>query len=727
MPKLFVIWVFLSAFVLNAWSQKNTGQKNDSLKSGLPNTEGTSRKAITGKVTDVTGLPLWGAGIVLMGTNIRVATNPDGSFAIPAKKGDVLHISSIGYKSRQIEIGNGFIRDVLLEQSIINLDEVLVTGYITQKVKEITGSVAVIKPKDLTAVPAGQVEQMLQGRVAGLNVITSGMPGGGSNVRVHGIGNFGDVTPLYIIDGVQGNINNLNPGDIESLQVLKDAGAYSIYGVRGANGVIVITTKSGKIGKTKLSYDFNIGRTTPLKGLDLLNPKETGDLTWLALKNSGQVAANGNPNDPYYGNGPMPVLPDYLIAGSHTGLFEGDPRVNPDLYNVDFTGGDIYQIIRANKTGTDWFHEIFKPAISQNHTITGSGGNDKNKYLFSLGYLDQQGTLLYTYLKRFTARINTTFSVNDKISFGENLQLSHRDNPQVATQQGPNGNEIDGALSTEPILPVYDIRGNWASLDVHSLAGNPVARRFLAHDDKANYWDVFGDGWAEINFLKNFTFRTQFGGSLTYHYFYNYIMFSYLSNNGLPNNSFTESSGYQRSYTWTNTVNFSKIFNNDHTVKVLAGTEYISNYNRQLGGNRTGFFTNDVNYRFLTNGNPSTQTNYSFAGISTLSSFISSANYQFKNKYYFTATLRNDGSSVFGPENRYGWFPSVSAAWRLTQENFLQQQSWLTELKLRASWGKSGFYGNTDPQNQYTLYGGTVADSYYDIYGISSRIYSTGF
>ena len=443
MPKLLVIWFFLCAFALNAWSQKNTYQKNDSLKKVLLTAEDTVRKTITGKVTDVTGLPLEGADVILTGTNVSVVTNADGSFAIPAKKGALLNITFIGYKSRQIEIGDEVIVHVSLDQSIINLEEVIVTGYTTQKVKEITGSVAIVKPKDLTAVPAGQVEQMLQGRVAGLTVITSGMPGGGSNVRLHGIGNFGDVTPLYIIDGVQGDINNLNPDDIESLQVLKDAGAYAIYGVRGANGVIIITTRNGKNGKTKISYDFYIGTTRPLhKGPDLLNPQEMADLTWLALRNSGQVAANGNPVDLYYGNGPTAVLPDYLIAGPYRGLFEGDPRVNPDLYNIDFTAGDLYQIIRSNKTGTDWFHEVFKPAISQNHSITVSGANDKNKYLFSLGYLDQQGTLLYTYLKRFTVRINTTFSVNDKIRMGENLQLSYRDNPRVATQQGPNANEI---------------------------------------------------------------------------------------------------------------------------------------------------------------------------------------------------------------------------------------------------------------------------------------------
>src|SRR6266498_1551449 len=228
------------------------------------------QQKITGVITGTDHTPLFSATVTVKNTNSATTTDANGYFSITAKTGDVLIISYVGYMTKEVKLSNETTLKISLYESIANLDEIIVTGYTSQKIKEITGSVAVVKPKDLTAVPAGQVEQMLQGRVAGLNVITSGMPGGGSNVRIHGIGNFGDITPLYIIDGVQGNINNLNPEDIESLQVLKDAGAYSIYGVRGANGVIVITTKSGKNGKTKISYNFYVGTTRPLsKGLDL--------------------------------------------------------------------------------------------------------------------------------------------------------------------------------------------------------------------------------------------------------------------------------------------------------------------------------------------------------------------------------------------------------------------------------------------------------------------------
>ena len=272
-------------------------------------------QTIKGIITGINHEPLFGASVSIERTTTGTTTDTAGYFSIRAKKGEVLRVSFIGYKSRDIKLADQIFVAVSLLAPDDNLDEIIVTGYTSQKVKEITGSIASVKPKDLVAVPAGQVETMLQGRVAGLTVINSGEPGAPSQVYLHGMGNFGDVRPLYIIDGVEGDVNNINPYDIESVQVLKDAGAYSIYGVRGANGVIVFTTKKGKSGRAKLSYEFYVGRQEPLsKGLDLLNPQEQADLEWIAFKNSGQA-----PHDPLYGDGPSPILPDYLFAGPYVG------------------------------------------------------------------------------------------------------------------------------------------------------------------------------------------------------------------------------------------------------------------------------------------------------------------------------------------------------------------------------------------------------------------------
>jgi TonB-linked SusC/RagA family outer membrane protein len=683
-------------------------------------------QTIKGIITGINHEPLYGASVSIERTHSGTITDSGGHFSIMAKKGDILSISYAGYKTKKTKLADQIFVEVSLSASI-NLDEIIVTGYSSQKVKEITGSVASVKPKDLVAVPAGQVEPMLQGRVAGLTVISSGEPGAPSQIYLHGMGNFGDVRPLYIIDGVEGDVNNINPYDIESVQVLKDAGAYSIYGVRGANGVIVFTTKKGKSGRTKLSYEFYVGRQEPLsKGLDLLNPQEQADLEWIAYKNSGQ-----SPNDPLYGKGPSPVLPDYLFAGPHVGLSKGDPNADPSLYNIDSLKGPVYQIVPFNKTGTDWFHELMKPAWSQNHTLTVSGGDDKNHYLLSFGYLDQQATFLNDYLKRFTTRVNTEFTVLNAIRIGENVQFSYSQNRRPA--------DIDQALMTNPCLPVYDIEGNssgWGPASpgggytANGPASNPVTARILSKDDQENNWKLFGNAYAGFDCLKNFTFRTSFGGTVNY-YLSNYFGYgSYEppppSANGI-NNTFSERTDYTTNWSWTNTLNYTGTFWKNNRIQILVGTEEKDNYYRQLGGTRTGYASNDPAYRFLSTGRPADQFSYSLGSASYLYSFFSQAAYAYQEKYFLTGTIRRDGSSVFGPESRYGWFPAVGAAWRMTEENFLKGSQWLTDLKLRASWGKTGFDGNTDPNNQYTLYGGGPGGSYYDIYGNSVGNIQQGF
>jgi TonB-linked SusC/RagA family outer membrane protein len=683
-----------------------------------------AQKKINGKVIGENSQPLSGVTVVNKKSHKTIATSAEGIFSIPANSGDTLEFSIIGYNSKQVRVLNDTLLSVALTIEFLNLNNVVLTGYTSQRVKEITGSVTIVKPSLLTAEPLGQVEQMLQGKVAGLTVITSGDPGVSANIRLHGIGNFGDVTPLYIIDGVQGNINSINPYDIESLQVLKDAAAYSIYGVRGANGVIVITTKKGKPGKTRITYDAYTGVQTPLKkGMDLLNPQEQADLLWLAFKNSGQP-----PSSPLFGNGSAPVLPDYLFAGpNQTALFDGSPYVADSLYNLDPNKGSIYQIVKFDKKGTDWFHELFKPAWSQNHNLSMSGGSEKSQYLFSFGYLDQDGTLLNTYLKRFTSRINTDFSLFDVIHVGENLQLSYSENSQAARGNGFNTiGDLTTGLNADPSSPLYDIKGAWNpgyGAD-RGPNDNIVAKRVYAKDNKAKNWQVFGNAYAEVNFLKYFNFKTNFGGNFNYFYNYNFVYGSYDYPNGGYANELTESSGYLSSTTLTNSLSFSKTFPHNQSIKAFAATEMMNSSNRQNSEVAYGLSFNDPNYWLLTNGTFQAQgsnPNSSVASISKLLSFIGRVEYGFNDKYFVTGNLRRDGSSLFGPENRYGWFPSIGAAWRITEEKFMSNLKWLTDVKLRGSWGKTGFYGNTDPANQFTLFGGSASDAFYDINGTSGN------
>jgi TonB-linked SusC/RagA family outer membrane protein len=677
----------------------------------------SQQKRVTGKVTDAEGQPVAGATVEVRGTNRVTLTASDGSFAIDAKNGDVLAISFVGMKTQTVTVGNQASVSVGMASTATNLEEVVVTGYTAQKVKEITGSVAIVKPKDLTSVPAGQTEEMLQGRVAGLNVINTGQPGEGAQISLAGYGNFGNTHPLYIIDGVEGDLNALNPADIESLQVLKDAGSYSIYGVRGASGVIVVTTKKGRAGRPIVTYDSYFGTQRPLKdGWGLLDTKGRADLYDLAVANTAGAAHN----NPQYGPGPTATIPYYIIAGINNGVTDpNDPAADISKYNNNYGAGPIYLITRANQQGTDWFHELFKPAFQMNHTLTASGGSDKSRYLFSLGYLDQNGTFLETYLKRYTARLNMEFNIKNTIRIGENLAVAYRDNPRTGILGETN---IGMTYREQPIIPVYDEGGGYGGSAAKGLgnAQNPVANALRGKDDKGYDISVFGNIYAEADITQYLTARTSFGGTFDNYYFYYFGYHQY--ENAEPNgsNSFNESGGFGRNYTWTNTLNFKKIFFNDHSVKLLVGTEALGNYGREVGGSRINLFLDDPNYRLLSNGSPTGQSNYSSAYQGSLFSLLGQLNYGYKDKYLLSATFRRDGNSIFGPDSRYGNFPAFSAAWRVTEEDFARSMSWLTDLKIRGSWGKAGFAANTSGLNQFTLFGSTASNSNYDITGSST-------
>ena len=675
-----------------------------------------AQEKISGKVTGNNDLGLPGVTVLIKGTKKATLTDTAGNYSISANKGESLIFSFVGHVTREVRVvGGGAPINIVLPDLINNLNEVVVTGYVSEKVKDITGSVAIVKPKDLTAIPAGQVEPMLQGRVAGMTVITQSLPGSPSLISIHGFGNFGDVAPLYIIDGTPGRINDLNPDDIESLQVLKDAGAAAIYGVRGANGVIVVTTKKGKSANPSVYFDNFFGWQQPLsKGYDMLDPQGIANITWSSYRNTGQDLVH-----PQYASAPntdWPVLPDYVLAGTDPGLAGSDPRVNPSRYNYDTTEGDIYQIVKANKQGTDWFHLLYQPAFSQNYTLSVSGSNNKTSYLFSAGYLNLQGTQVNTYLKRFTVRVNTEFNLSRHMRIGENLQLSSRQMPNYANDpKGPG----QFALFASPLLPPFDIMGNRYYYNVPGLGfpATPISKED-ADRNKTFNWTALGNAFAEIDFAKYFTFRTNFGGTFNYDYGYYYTPVHLVTGTAVPQTNYLhESAGYSQYWSWQNTLQFSHLFKDVHSLKVLLGTEYNSKYGRGLSGDRINFYSDDPNFSYLSNGSPQNIANASSAFSSTLYSLFARIDYAFKEKYLLGFTLRRDGSSLFGFSNRYGVFPSVSFAWRITEEKFASDLIWLNELKLRGSWGQLGFDGNTPPNNQFTLFSVDPSFSYYDIRG----------
>jgi TonB-dependent starch-binding outer membrane protein SusC len=699
-----------------------------------------AQKTVSGRVVNNSDkVPIPGATIQVKGTETLTQTQADGRFSVSVPSDNsILVITVVGFKTVEVAVeGKAAVGDISLTATTTSLDEVIVTGYSAQRKKDITGSVAVVNVQNMKAIPSGTIESVLQGQASGVTVINSGAPGSSSNVRIRGITSTGSTDPLVIIDGTPGSMHDVNPNDIESLQVLKDAGAAAIYGVRGSNGVIIITTKKGKQGPAKVSYDAYIGTQRPLKdGWNLANPTEAANAIWEQYKNN-----NLAPFHKQYGNGPTPVIPDYItpLAGK-----EGDPNTNPATYAL-YTN----QITKANKAGTDWFHEIFKPADLQSHNISVSGGSNKSNYLFSLNYLKQDGTLIYNYLRRYSARINATFNIKDKIRIGENAYFFYKKNPGYTGLPGVNNaNSINAAYRMPGIVPVYDVKGNFAGGGSQSLgnAPNPVAIMSRTQNNKGNNWQVSGNVFAEVDFLKHFTARTSFGGNVQYFYNHSFVFTAYENAENSTNpNSFIENYGFGSSWTWTNTLKYSNIFFDKHNLNVLVGSEAISNYARGAGAARGSYFITDLgnltvdpSLWTLNFGTPTGQTNSNIMvnGIqspyeSSLYSLFGRLDYSFEDKYLLSGTLRRDGSSVFSEDNRYGIFPSVTAGWRVSGEKFMANISWVNDLKLRGGWGKLGSISNINPTNPYTLFGSSAVYSWYDINGTSTSptlgLYSSQF
>jgi TonB-linked SusC/RagA family outer membrane protein len=670
-----------------------------------------AQEKVAGTVTGTDSKPLVQVTVQVKGKKISTLTDENGNFSISAAPNETLIFSYVGYAKQEVPVASRSNIAIQLLASLHELDQIVVTGYTSQAKKDITGAVAIVNVNDMKAIPTGNAEQALQGQAAGVNVITSGAPGGESDIFIRGVTSFGNTQPLIIVDGVQSSIHDINMNDIESVQVLKDAGAASIYGVRGANGVIIVTTKRGKAGTSVVSLNSYFGYQVPSGG-NVFNIANPTDMAAFVKKMT--------PDTQLFPDG---VVPDYTYAGPGvSGIANaGDPAVDPSKYVFDASDpSNDYLIQRLPKQGTDWFHEVFNPAWTQNHSLSVSGGTDKASYLFSFNYLNQQGTLLETYLKRYAARINTEFHPGKNVRIGENAYIFYKENPAFSNQDQDNA--IFMALAMPPFIPVYDIAGNYGGTWSGPELGdrwNPVAMLKNTQDSRRNSWDIVGNIYAEVDFLKNFTIRTSIGGTIDNEYYYDFTPNRYQDkefHNSV--NAYSENSLYNSSWVWTNTITYARLFGK-HNLKLLAGTEAIKNSGRAVGGSSAGFFSTDPYYLVLGNGTTSV-TNYSSAYSDQLYSLFGRLDYSYDNRYLFSATVRRDGSSRFGADETYGVFPSFSGGWRLSAENFMQNVTWVNDLKLRGSWGKLGSQNNVSPTNPFTLYNSNFGLSYYDINGTGS-------
>ncbi len=681
-------------------------------------------RTIKGQVVSAKdGKSVAGATISVNGQKVSALSGDDGSFAVNATGNVTLTVTSVGFADKAVAVaGSQNTVKISLTEEASQLSEIVVTGYTAQKRKEITGAVSVVNVKDMKSVPSGTADQMLQGQASGVTIIGSGSPGEASNVFVRGITSFGNSTPLVIVDGVQsapGDLSlfrDLSASDIESVQVLKD-GQAAIYGARGSAGVIIVTTRKGR-GKPSITYESYYGVQMPRTGnvWNKLDTKGMADLFWLAAKNS-QQDKNGVVTSGQYGTGTSPVIPDYIKYGTKSG-YTG--TVDLTKYNNDYSKGDIFLIVPANKTGTDWWDVLMDPAPMQSHTITASGAAEKSTYLYSLNFLDQKGTLLNTYLKRYTARVNTSWNIKNNIRIGENMTIFYRDNPRIGNNQ--EGNDINNTAWEQPIIPVLDAGGGFGGTSGSQLgnSSNPYANRMRSKDNKNYNWQIQGNVYAEVDFAKHFTAKTVFGGRIDnfYGFYHNYRSYENAENGS--SNGYGEYGGYNNNYNWTNTLSYSNVFKENHSLKLMAGYEMLKVAGRQVGGSRVNYFSDNTDYLSLNTGSPIGQNNYSNFYKQTGTSILAKIDYAFKDKYLIGLNGRRDGSSVFGPNNRYGNFWSASAGWMISQEDFFKNVKGINSLKLRGSYGILGSISNVGALNQYTLYGGSGGSSYYDLFGTSN-------
>ncbi len=688
-----------------------------------------AQRSIGGKVVDVAGNALIGASVIVKGTTNGTYTDDSGAFSLTIEgQAPALIVSYLGYRTKEVALSGAETNvSITLEESDLALEEVLVTGYSTQQKKDLTGAVSVVKTKDLLSVPAGNFQQQLAGRAAGVVVGDNGEPGSPVSIRIRGVGTFGNNDPLYVIDGVPRDANrmvDLNPSDIETFQILKDASAASIYGSRAANGVIIITTKKGKAGQTKVSYNGYYGVQNHGKLIDVLNAQEWATMRFQALANAGLSVADAGQNIPQlYGTGSTPVLPDYIFPA---GAKEGDPRVNPANYNADISSANFNLITKANKQGTNWQEELYQTAPIQDHNLSFTGGNKGSVFALTLNYYNQEGLVIHTYNRRYSMRMNSEFKIGKYLSLGENMKISHNEDIRTLGN-ATGGSAITGAIQMQPIVPVYDINGFFGGAKgIVSNSGNPIADRYRQKDNKNYGLNAFGSLYANLNLgflggiFNDISFRSQVG--IDYG-MYNGYAFGYRNIEAaevVSSNSFNQYSGYGFSWTLYNTLTLDRQLSEKQKLKVYVGTEAVLSSGRDMSGTRVNYFVDTQNFWTLNAGSALGQQvgGGAYSGPA-LYSIFGRVEYNLMDKYIINGTVRRDGSSVFGSENRYGVFPAFGVAWRVSGENFMQNATIFDDLKLRFGWGQTGNQ-KISASNPYSTFGSGPGSSAYDINGTSS-------
>ena len=675
---------------------------------------------VRGRVTDASnGEPVPAASVVIDGTATGVMADINGNYSINAPSGSVLSFSAIGYETQLIPVQGRAAIDVSLPVSAEFLDDVMVVAYGTAKKSSYSGSATMVRSEELSQKPVSSVEQAIQGKVAGLQVSTaSGQPGAASSFRIRGTGTLNaSAEPLYVIDGVATTsasysqnassantttsiLSTINPQDIESITVLKDAAAASLYGSRAANGVVIITTKSGKAGTGHVNFNAQVGIASVPKTYTLMNSTDYYRTAFNAYMAEGD---------------------DYVSANQKA---QGLTTWNPFNTALPFDANGNLASGAVNVVNTDWQDEVFSTAITQDYNLSLSGGTDKVSYFVSGGYFDQKGTTPTARYTRYSGKATVDAQINSWIKGGANVLFSYAtQNSEVSQSAGAS--PLYNALTFPNAVSPYkvDANGNY-ELDANGEKQynwtNPVARDFnpLAtpkmNINRANTARLFASFYAEVKFMEGLTAKTVFSPDYVSVYDTSYWN-KYHGDGPAYGGRGTKAQTSDLMFTSTSTLNFNRSFAEKHNVSAMAGYEYWQSTRNIFNGAATGFA-----FDFMTElaGAGSIQSLTSYYTEAALMSFLGHAEYNYDEKYFLSGSFRRDGSSVFGADRKWGNFFSVGASWRIAQEDFIKDLGWINDLKLRASYGTSG---NNAGLGRYQSLGLWVASDSY-LYGTNSGL-----
>ena len=621
--------------------------------------------------------PIIGATIVEKGTNNGTVSDLDGNFTLNVNNTKAqITVSYIGYITQSLNAAPNM--QVILIEDAQNIEEVVVVGYQTQRKIDLTGAVSVVDTKKPISESNPNILNSLQGKVAGVQISTDAAPGGGgTSIRIRGMSTMNGNDPLYVIDGVPTteNLNTLNSGDIESIQVLKDASSSSIYGSRAANGVIIITTKKGRGNKLSINVDITGSYQTVMKQFEMLNAQQWGEAYWTANINAGLT-----PSHPFYGNGTTPILKEYL---------------------------DDQQKVKS--TYTNWQDAVYKPAWTQNYSASIMNSNEKGSMMFSLNYINQDGLMKYSYFERYSARVNSMYNISKYVKVGENLMISKWNDLGYSTQS--DRGIPYGAMRQHPAIPVKDTEGNFTNplTLANSDITNPAHELYNGRDNSNESWRIFGNAYLEIFPVKGLSLKTNLG--IEHVQFFNQTLNRKIQES--DNNSVSRAYGQGDTWTWTNTANYNLNIKKHH-LNVLLGTEAISYKYQGLSAFRDGYMFEDDRYMVIDAGE-GTQTNGGGKSTWKLFSLFAKADYNWNDRYLFSATIRRDATSRLHKDHNTGVFPAFSGAWRISEETFFENIDFISNLKLRAGWGQTGNSAISNNYAYYSTYRYDIGNGSYDL------------